>query len=303
MPGGRPVTPSDPPPVPVTLRNGAPLPLDLRTRVIGLYILHLLKHDFSANERVVLRKLGIDRATRRRTGRDLGAELHDYRWMNKALAMELLTALLLSRIDSPARVNSQCLLDEYHGLPYTFAPPKTADVIARYAPGSTGETFGIVVEASAKRDVTLSNFETQLRQAIDRARELREEIGAPVYALVINGAPVASSAAYAGSYRKMLHQHGIVDDPSLCLVAMDANDLGVAYCDLVSRPPGDGLHFRTEQLRGVLDALYAGLQQTEMLSKEDWMRNTWSSLGADGATPTLPLPQEADGDGTDVGAG
>ena len=303
MPGGRPVTPSDPPPVPVTLRNGAPLPLDLRTRVIGLYILHLLKHDFSANERVVLRKLGIDRATRRRTDRDLGATLHDYRWMNKALAMELLTALLLSRIDSPARVNSQCLLDEHHGLPYNFAPPGTADVIARYATGSREQTFGIVVEASAQRRLTLSDFETQLRQAIVRARELQEEIGVPVYALVINGAPVASSADYAGSDRKMLHRYGIKDDPSLRLVAMDANDLGMAYCDLVSEAPGNRLHFRTEQLRDVLDALYAGLQQTELLSKEDWMRNTWSSLGADGATAALPLPQEADGDGTDVGAG
>ena len=118
---------------------------------------------------------------------------------------------------------------------------------------------------------------------------------------MINGAPVASDADYAGSYRKMVQRYGIADDPSLCLVAMDANNLGCAYCDLVAGPPGDRVHFRTEQLRGVLDALYAGLQQPEMLSKKDWMRTTWSSLGADGATRTLPLPEDEDGD--EQGAG
>ena len=294
------MTPPGPPPVPVTLRNGEALPYDVPTRVIGLYLLHLLKHDFSANESFVFRKLGIDRDTRRDTGRDFDVETHDYRWMNKALAMELLTALLVSRIDSPARVDSQCLLDEDRGLPLTFAPARSADVIARYATGSGERTFGVVVEASAKRDMTPSYFETQLRQAIERGRELQAETGVPVYALVINGAEVASDADYAGSYRKMVHRYGIEDDPSLCLVAMDANDLGWAYCDLVAGPPGDRLHFRTEQLRGVLDALYAGLQQPEMLSKEDWMRTTWSSLGADGATRTLPLPGEEDGDEADA---
>ena len=299
MPGGRPVTPPGPRPVPVTLRNGAALPLELPTRVIGLYLLHLLKHDFSTNERFVFRKLGIDRDTRRDTGRDYDVGTHDYRWMNKALAMELLTALLVSRIDSPARVDSQCVLDEHRGLPLTFAPSSSADVIARYATGSGEQTFGIVVEASAKRDLKVAQFETQLRQAIDRGRELQAETGVPVYALVINGAPVGSDADYAGSFRKMVHRYGIEDDPSLCLVAMDANDLGWAYCDLVAGPPGDGVHFRTEQLRGVLDALYAGLQQPEMLSKEDWMRTTWASLGADGATRTLP----AETDGEEQGAG
>ena len=49
-----------------------------------------------------------------------GSRLHDKNWLNKALAMELLTATLLTGLDAPERVVSPCVVDA-NGYPKTHA--------------------------------------------------------------------------------------------------------------------------------------------------------------------------------------
>ena len=295
------MTASTPKPIPVTLRDGTAWEVDMPPEVIGLYILHLLNHDFTAAEHAVFRPLGIDRATRRHTDRVLKGRLHDYRWRNKALAMELLVALLLTRIDSPVCVKSECITDPATGLPHMFAPPGSADVAASYTVSSPARTFRIVVEASAMRFMPIEGFRDQLSQAVKHSREPQENAGQSTYALVINSAPILTYRRFLEMYRAMLHREGVADDPSIRLIAINAADLALALCDLAVKLPADRFPFRTEQLCDVLEALYAGLRQDEPKPKPDWMRQVWSDIIVDGATPELPLQREPDDDQTGAG--
>lgn len=278
--------------------DGVQWDVDLPPPVIALHVLHLLNHDFSAAEREVFRHLGIDRRSRRRTGRAVPAKLHVYRWRNKALAMELLVALLFSRIDSPVGVRSACITDSETGLPETFAPNGFADVSASYTERSPERTVRIVVEASAMRFMPIEGFEGQLSQAVKHARELEED--EPVdstYALVINGAPILKYESFRAMYRAILLREGVADDPSLRLIAINAADLALALCDLAAGLPAERFPFRTVQLCDVLDVLYEGSRK--QLSKPDpeWMRKVWSDIIVDGVAPELALPQERDSAG------
>ena len=283
-------------PAPITLGDGTPWDVDLPPAVIGLHVLHLLNHDFSGAEREVFRQLGIDRASRRRTGRPVPGKLHDYRWRNKALAMELLVALLFSRIDSPVRVQSACLTDAATGLPDTFAPSGRADVSVSYRVRSPERTVRIVVEASAMRFMPVEDFRDQLSQAIKHARDLEEPPVQSTYALVINTAPILKYGNFREMYRAMLQREGVADDPSIRLVAIQAVDLALALCDLAARLPGDRFPFRTEQLFDVLDTLYEGLRRRQSSPNPEWMRRVWSDIIVDGVAPELALPEEPDDD-------
>ena len=283
-------------PVPITLGDGTAWDVDLPPAVIGLHVLHLLSHDFSAAEREVFRHLGIDRKSRRRTGRDMAGRLHDYRWRNKALAMELLVALLFSRIDSPVCVESACLTDPATGLPDTFAPGGRADVSVSYRVRSPERTIRIVVEASAMRFMPVEHFRDQLSQAVRHARDLQEPPVQSTYALVVNTAPILKYEKFRAMYRAMLQREGVADDPSIHLVAIQAADLALALCDLAARLPADRLPFRTEQLFDVLDALYEGLRRRQSRPNPEWMRRAWSDIIVDGVAPQPSLPEAPEDD-------
>ena len=284
------MTASGPNPIPVTLGdNGIAWDVDLPPAVIGLYILHLLDHDFSAIEGTVLSSLGIDRVSRRRSDTTLAFGTHAYRWRNNALAMELLVALLLTRLDSPRCVKSLC--QTRNGWPYSFAPRDFADITACYTVSSARQTLRVVVEASAMRYVTAEDFDTQLDQALKHTRKLRETNDDPFYALVINDARVGSDKGIHRQYRNFLRRERISADPMIRLIAMDAKDLALALCDLAVKLPADRFRFGADQLRDVLDVLYDGLGQASPNPKPDWMRDAWSDIVARGATPLLPLQQ------------
>ena len=283
-------------PVPVTLGDGTAWDVDLPPAVLGLLVLHLLNHDFSATEREVFRQLGIDRTSRRDTDRSMASELHDYRWRNKALAMELLVALLFSRIDSPECVQSACLTDSATGLPATFAPSGRADVSVSYRVRSPKRTMRIVVEASAMRFMPVDSFRDQLSQAVKHARDFEEPPVHATYALAVNTAPILKYKNFRAMYRAMLQREGVADDPSIRLIAIDAAHLAIALCDLAARLPDDRFPFRTEQLFDILDVLYEGLRQQEANPNPEWMRQVWSDIIVDGVAPELALQQEPDVD-------
>ena len=297
------MTPAAPKPAPITLGDGTAWDVDLPPAVIGLHVLHLLNHDFSAAELEVFRHLGIDRASRRRTGRPVAGRLHDYRWRNKALAMELLVALLFSRIDSPVRVESACLADPATGLPDTFAPSGRADVSVSYRVRSPERTVRIVVEASAMRFMPVEDFRDQLAQAVGHARGLRGPPVQSTYALVVNTAPILKYEKFRAMYRAILQREGVADDPSLRLVAIQAADLALALCDLAARLPADRFPFRTEQLFVVLDTLYEGLRRRDPSPNPEWMRRVWSDIIVDGAAPQPSLPEAPEDDAAGGPAG
>lgn len=297
------MTAAAPKPAPITLGDGTAWDVDLPPTVIALHVLHLVNHDFSATEQWVFRQLGIDRMSRRHTDRTMPGRLHDYRWRNKALAMELLVALLLSRIDSPLCVTSACLTDAATGLPDTFAPSGRADVSVSYRVRSPERTVRIVVEASAMRFMPVEDFRDQLSQAVRHARELQEPPVQSTYALVVNTAPILKYEKFRAMYRALLQREGVADDPSLRLVAINAADLALALCDLAARLPADRLPFRTEQLFDVLDALYEGLRRRQSRPNPEWMRRVWSDIIVDGVAPELALPEAPEDDAAGGPAG
>ncbi|MYD92534.1 MAG: hypothetical protein F4Y02_02335 [Chloroflexi bacterium] len=297
------MTGAAPPPAPITLGDGTAWDVDLPPAVIGLHVLHLLNHDFSAAEQWVFPQLGIDRGSRRRTGRAMTSTLHDYRWRNKALAMELLVALLFSRIDSPVGVQSACLTDPATGLPDTFAPSGRADVSVSYRVRSPERTVRIVVEASAMRFMPIDNFRAQLTQAVKHARDLQEPPVDATYALVVNTAPILRYKGFHEMYRAILQREGVADDPSIRLVAINAAELALALCDLAASLPADQFPFRTEQLFDVLDTLYEGLRRRQSSPNPEWMRKVWSDIIVDGVAPELALPEEPGDDAAGGPAG
>ena len=87
--------------------------------------MHLLNHDFTVNDQEVFPILGIDMETRRKTDNMPNVEngtVKQYRMINKALAMELLSSLLLTHLNSAERVTSWCLTNP-NGLPHYFPRP------------------------------------------------------------------------------------------------------------------------------------------------------------------------------------
>ena len=84
----------------------------------------LLQQDFRINEKRIFKMLGIDMKTRRLEDNvpNVGPrKIHGYRIMNKAVAMELLSGLLLCHLDMASEV--LCMCDVRHrGLPLEKAP-------------------------------------------------------------------------------------------------------------------------------------------------------------------------------------
>ena len=102
-----------PEPIPVTLREGFTWSIEeMPAEAVSLLILHLLNHDFTVNDQELFPILGIDMETRRKTANMPNVEndtVKQYRIINKALAMELLSSLLLTHLNSAERVTSWCL--------------------------------------------------------------------------------------------------------------------------------------------------------------------------------------------------
>ena len=115
-------------PVQIQLRDGSHWHSSLNPIGIAFLMMHLLNHDFRVNQRLVFPGLGIDMKTRRDTGNIPNVETrrtHQYRVINKALAMDLLTGLLLTHLDSATSVRNWC--QTRNGLPHSFAPHNYAD--------------------------------------------------------------------------------------------------------------------------------------------------------------------------------
>ena len=92
-----------PEPIPVTLRKGFTWSIEeMPAEAVSILLLHLLNHDFTVNDQELFPILGIDMGTRRKTANMPNVEngkVKQYRIINKALAMELLSSLLLTHLN------------------------------------------------------------------------------------------------------------------------------------------------------------------------------------------------------------
>ena len=278
-------------PVPVTLRDEGSWNSGLPAGAVGLLMMHLLNHDYTANEKRVFPSLGVDMKTRRKADNVPDVKVrqtHEYRKINKALSMELLSALLLTRLDSAREVFSWC--ETRNGLPHRHAPAGLADLTASYPASGEAPAFRVVAEVSAKREVTRESYTRQLSQALDHAAQLAEESGEePVYALVINAGRIGSDTVLQDVYRSFVKSKKIKPDGPVRLLPIYTGDLAVALRDLEVGLSPDRFRFGADVLAEVFETLHDGLMQSEPNGDPDWMCKAWTDIIDAGPTQSLGI--------------
>ena len=108
----------------VVLRDGVLWNRPFSASKVALLIMHLFNHDFRVNDQQVYPLLDIDMKTRRQQDNvpKLESErTREYRIINKALAGELLSGLLLTHLNSASEIRAWC--ETRHGQPHKFAGP------------------------------------------------------------------------------------------------------------------------------------------------------------------------------------
>ena len=126
----------------ITLRDGSKWTRDLGLHDLGELLKIVLDGNFRSVKRVVLPQLGTDLRSRQQVGnririQDNRHRTRDSRKIDLGLAMELLVALILSKTDSPDRVDSHCVVVERH--PNNNAPSRMSDIQAEYAQSKPNE--------------------------------------------------------------------------------------------------------------------------------------------------------------------
>ena len=276
--------------IPVTLSEGDYLwESTLTTKAICILLRHLLNHDYTANERRLFPRLGIDMRTRRATDNVPNVEtrkVHHYRIINKALAMELLSALLLTRINSATRVTSNCMTR--HGLPHYFATAGKSDLTADYAATATTPEFQAVVEVSIKRVVTRQSYTEQLWEAQQHAlNQARENDHKRFYALVINAGAIGTDVGLQRAFRQFMQRDDLETDERVRLIPIYAGDLAFAVHSLRDLLRGERFLFGSDKLTAIFDALHAGVLDPMPQHEPNWMCSTWINMAVD--PPALDL--------------
>ena len=269
--------------LPVCLRGGALWNRPLSAGAVSLHIAHLFNHDFRGNERKIYPLVGVDMSTRRRMENlpELRKKkTHDYRNINKALANELLTALLLTHLNAASEVRTYCVT-HHHGLPNNFSPSGNADVAARYLDTSNNRSYRLVVETSARHHPGPVDFETQLTQAWDRASELAEDKeGGEVYALVITACQIGSDDGWGEIFRKFVQKKKMSREGPVRVIPVYAGDLIVATRRMEENLSAGALQFTPAVLAGIFDALFSQLIDSSAQSgpNPDWMCDLWVEM-------------------------
>ena len=273
-------------PVPVTLNDGSVWDLGgLNAGLVAQLMIFLTNDELEADEGFVFPNLGIDKESRRETDNLLstaGREIAQHRTINRALAMEMLSGLLLARLDSAREV--LCNFDTRHGLPHHFAKGGLADVEVAYEMPETEAGFQVIGEVSAKRDVSEEALLVQLEQAYVHGKAIAERTGQTAYALVLSGSEIATNEALKETYRSFSASKGLDDSGPVRVVVMDAWDLAAAVRELEVTVSPDTFRFGADVLKKVFDALIARLLDPDPHWNEDWMRDHWTRIVQNFAT-------------------
>ena len=277
-------------PIPVTLRKGFTWSMEeMPAEAVSILILHLLNHDFTVNDQELFPILGIDMGTRRKTDNMPNVEngkVKQYRMINKALAMELLSSLLLTHLNSAERVTSWCLTNP-NGLPLYFAPSGASDI--ECPTRQRGKpAFQMIAEVSAKRQVDNRFYATQLYQAWKHADNLAKKTDdVTVYALVINGGKIGSEEKLQEVYRRIMERDEVKQSERVRVVPIFAFDVAVALRDLDANLPEHRFRYGSDSLAEIFDKLQLGVLEHKENDDEQWMRKVW--LDTVEGQPTLDI--------------
>ncbi len=280
-----------PEPIPVTLRKGFTWSIEeMPAEAVSILLLHLLNHDFTVNDQELFPILGIDMGTRRKTANMPNVEngkVKQYRIINKALAMELLSSLLLTHLNSAERVTSWCLTNP-NGLPQYFAPSGESDIEVSYPAAGETPAFQMIAEVSAKRQVDEEFYATQLYQAWRHADSLAQKTdNVTVYALVINGGKIGSEEKLQEVYRRIMERDEVKQSERVRVVPIFASDVAVALRDLDANLPAHRFRYGSDSLAEIFDKLQLGVLERKENDDEQWMRKVW--LDTVEGQPTLDI--------------
>ena len=283
------------------MAEGGRWPYPYSCRTSAKQVSQLLTHNFRAITRRVLRPLGIDVRTRRRTNNRIYSadgrtetSAKDYKSINKGLAMELLSSCLLTCLDSPSDVYSACVLNE-NGYPKTFAQggDRGSDIVATY-----GEHFRIVSEVSAKRRRYPGFFEGQMTRAIEHAKnEWEADPTRPVYVLLVNVCSIEQGKDYWDAYKALEPTAREAGD--IKVIPIWGRDFAELVSSLSEPTHRTGLHFGPLDFAAVLDFVHARLAFGDDQPEPGWTRRTLHGGLDNPLTLDLVVPQEDEADATE----
>ena len=244
-------------PAPILLNDGSSWDPGYSAVHVATLMQYLMNDETDVNDKIMFPTLHLDRESRERAQSRFGGDPRDisnHRLINKGLAMELLTSVLLSRLDSARYVRSYC--ETQNGVPHRFAGGGLPDVEARYDTPPPG--FHVVVAASAKRSVTREFYGEQVGQAYDNGDAAAKVEKVPVYALVLNGGDVLQDKRLHAVFRYKEESRMRSGGKGVTLVPMNATAFALGVRDLVETLPADGLRFDPSTLVDVFSKLTAG---------------------------------------------
>ena len=258
----------------------------------------LLSHDFKTIQEIVARKLNIDTLSRiadenQIRSKEERGKLHNRRIINKALAMELLIALLLTWLDDSDQVGSNCCINE-HGLPNNHAPKLVSDIEAEYPACDDGPAFRVVCEVSIKRRPTASDYRSQLDKTLVHAKDtIKDNDERPVYGLVINGGDIATDRALHAVYKRFLADNQLMPDGMIRVIPVCTVDFAGVMLNLVEDEAYD---FKSSVLARVFDTLIDKLRQKDLPDKENWMETVFLNTIDSDRFPMLDLVEQKEPD-------
>ena len=250
----------------------------LDPEILGRMMMYICGNDFREIENTVLAALGLDQASRKAMDNEIRLKeettgvVHTRRKINKALALELLTGLMLYRFDSPLHVRSWCATNG-NGLPRHFAPQGIPDITARYL-RSNGTSFSIVSEVSSMRDVDRDFYLEQLESALKHALQIGDEFpDDDIYILVINNGDISNDDDLLTAYITFLSdQDDLQEGGRFRFVPIHTGDFGLAMVRLYAGLKNEFSQFDSQALSHGLDNLHIGLHNLQ--DDEEWMLKT-----------------------------
>ena len=261
-------------PIPVTLRDEYTWRAERPPWELCNILNAIAVPDFRTIREGAVEKVGLDTASRRKQDNllkfapDAQQRINQSRKINKALAMELVMASLLTHIDHPREVKSFCAVNR-EGLPHYFAPALAPDIVVQ--PADNEPPFQIVCEVSANREMSDGAYLGQLEETLRHARDMHELEGADVtYGLVANLRKIGADKRLQKVLRQFLTDpdNGLEPWGPIRIVPIRAPELGTAVRRLDAE---DKLAFDSRILARALDALHEKWWQEDVPEEEDWM--------------------------------
>ena len=200
---------------------------------------------------------------------DENGTVKQYRMINKALSMELLSSLLLTHLNSAKRVTRWCLTNP-NGLSQYFAPAWQSDIEVSYPEAGETPAFQMIAEVSAKRKVDGRFYATRFNQAWRHANALAKKTDdVAIYALVINGGRIGSDEKLQREYRRFMERDDVRQSERVRVVPIFAFDVALALRDLDANLQADRFRYGSVSLAEIFDKLQTGMLERKENDDED----------------------------------